>query len=120
MQSLLNYNKIYWIVGGLPKSHDNFNLKNVSKKIIKAYIIGKSTSFFSRQIGRDVTYAVSSNLSKAILDISNDIKKRSGVSKSTILLSPAAASFDQFSNFEDRGNCFKNLVTKKFERMSNV
>ena len=97
----------------------NFNLRNISDKIIKAYIIGKSTSFFSKQIGKNVTYTVSNNLSRAILDISNDIKKRRDL-KSTILLSPAAASFDQFSNFEDRGNSFKNLVVKKFERMSNV
>ena len=46
LQSLLNYNKIYWIVGGLPKYQDHFNLKKVKEKVIKAYIVGKKTSFF--------------------------------------------------------------------------
>ena len=41
-------------------------------------------------------------------------------SKKTILLSPAAASFDQFSNFEKRGIYFKNLILKKFKRRLNV
>ena len=50
LQSLLNYDKIYWIVGGLPKYQDQFYLTNVRKKIVKAYIIGKSVSFFKKQI----------------------------------------------------------------------
>ena len=119
LQSLSNYNKIYWIVGGLPKYQDRFNLKNVSKKIIKAYIIGKNTSFFSKQIGKSIAYTVSNNLKNAIHNICNDIKKN-GDSKSTILLSPAAASFDQFNNFEDRGIHFKNLVMSKIKEIFYV
>ena len=41
-------------------------------------------------------------------------------SKNTILLSPAAASFDQFNNFESRGFYFKNLIAKKFKQRLNV
>ena len=41
-------------------------------------------------------------------------------SKRTILLSPAAASYDQFNNFEDRGGYFKNLIIKKFKRRLNA
>ena len=121
LQSLLNYNKIYWIVGGLPKYHDHFNLKSVSKKVVKAYIIGKSTSFFKKQIDQNIECTVSKNLNNAIRNICTDIKKKSNEgSKITILFSPAAASFDQFSNFEDRGNCFKNLAIKKLKKISSV
>ena len=57
LQSLLNNNKIYWIVGGLPKYKDYFNLQKVKKKIIKAYIIGKNINFFVKKV-RDKYLAV--------------------------------------------------------------
>ena len=115
-QSLSNFRKIYWIVGGLPKYGDRFNLDKNSNKIIKAYIIGKNTSFFERQIGKKIPYTISRNLKKAVIDISSDIKKDKYFG-CTILFSPAAASFDQFSNFEDRGNFFKKLSMKKFKKI---
>ena len=112
LQSLINYDKIYWIVGGLPKYKDYFNIKKVSKKIIKAYIIGKHTSFFRKQIEKKIKYTISKNLKNAIKNIFSDIKVSKN-KKNTILLSPGAASFDQFNNFEDRGNYFKKIVLKK-------
>jgi UDP-N-acetylmuramoylalanine--D-glutamate ligase len=118
-QSLSNYKEIYWIVGGIPKSQDNFFLKRVRKKIFRAYIIGKSTSFFKKQIGKNISYIVSKNIKNALNNICEDLKS-SDDSKKTILLSPAAASFDQFSNFENRGNHFKNLIMKKFKKRLNV
>ena len=119
LQSLTNYDKIYWIVGGLPKYQDHFNLKSVEKKIMKAYIIGNNTSFFAKQIRNNIPYTISKNLWNAVNNIYKDIKFTKN-SKSTILLSPAAASFDQFSNFENRGNYFKNLIIKKFKQKLNV
>jgi len=119
LQSLLNYNNIYWIVGGLPKYQDHFYLKNVKKKIVKAYIVGKNTSFFRKKIRNDITYTISKNIRNAINNIYKDLKL-SRNSKKTILLSPAAASFDQFSNFENRGNYFKKLIMKKFKQSKNV
>ena len=114
LQSLLNYDKIYWIVGGLPKYQDQFYLANVKKKIVKAYIIGKSVSFFKKQIQKKIPYSVSNDVRNAINLIYKDIKYN-GKLKQTILFSPAAASFDQFNNFENRGNYFKNLIMKKFK-----
>ena len=118
-QSLSNYSKIYWIVGGLPKHQDNFNLKKVKKRIVKAYLIGKNTSFFKNQIKNNLPFTTSKNLRNAIKNIYRDITLEKK-SKITILLSPAAASFDQFSNFEDRGTYFKNLIIKRFKRNQNV
>jgi len=115
LQSLLNYNRIYWILGGYPKYKDHFQLNKIRKKIIKAYIIGKNTNFFVKKIKNNIKYKVSSNIKNAINDIYKDIKSSQNV-RSTILLSPAAASYDQFSNFEKRGIYFKNLVMKKFKK----
>jgi len=119
LQSLLNYDQIYWIVGGLPKYQDNFDLKNVKKKIVKAYIIGKNVPFFKKQIKKNIPFSVSNNMQNAINNIHKDLKFNKNLKK-TILLSPAAASFDQFNNFESRGNYFKNLVMKKFKSKSHV
>ena len=109
--ALINNKNIYWILGGLPKKNDFFYFKNFKKNIIKAYIIGKNISFFEKQIKNKISYIVSKNLEKAISHIYQDIKF-SKIKHKTILLSPAAASYDQFKNFEERGNRFKQLIKK--------
>ena len=68
-----------------------------------------------KKIRNDITYTISKNIRNALGNICKDLK-RSENSKSTILLSPAAASFDQFNNFENRGIYFRNLVIKKFKK----
>ena len=115
LQSLKNFNKIYWIVGGLPKKKNIFSLKSVKTKIVKAYIVGKKPLFFKNQIKNFLPYNISKTINNAVHDIYKDIdfnKKQ----KVTILLSPAAASYDQFSNFVRRGNYFKNLMLKKIKK----
>ena len=112
--SLSNYYKIFWIVGGLPKHKDKFNIKNLSNRIIKAYIIGKNTRFFEDRIKKIIPYKVSHNIKNAVNNILKDLNKNK-IKKCTILFSPAAASFDQFKNFEDRGLYFKNIIIKKFK-----
>jgi len=119
LQSLLNYKQIYWIVGGLPKRQDHFYLNKVKKRIVKAYIIGKNISFFKKQIRENIPFSVSNNMQNAVNNIYKDLKPSKNLKK-TILLSPAAASFDQFNNFENRGNYFKNLVIQKFKKRRNV
>ena len=106
--ALENSKNIFWIVGGLPKKKDIISLNNVKKNIIKAYIIGKNTNFFKGKIENKIKFSVTKDLKSTIKKIIKDInllKKE----KLTILLSPGAASFDQFKNFEDRGNKFKKL-----------
>lgn len=111
-KTLKNYNKIYWILGGLPKHKDVFNLQFVSKKIVKAYVVGNYVPYFVKKIRNYINYATTKNISSAFNKILNEIKKRNE-KNCTILFSPAAASFDQFKNFEDRGNYFKSLIKKK-------
>jgi UDP-N-acetylmuramoylalanine--D-glutamate ligase len=114
LQSLSQYNNIYWIVGGLSKFQDKFYLKNIKKRIIKVYIIGKNPTFFIKQLKNKIPYTVSRNLKDAVNLISKDITNNKKIKK-TVLLSPAAASFDQFDNFERRGDLFKKIVNKKLK-----
>jgi UDP-N-acetylmuramoylalanine--D-glutamate ligase len=105
---------IFWILGGLPKKGDKINLLNYKENIIKCYIIGESVNFFKNQIEGKVSFSISKTLENAIIQITKDYKfyKKK---KCSILLSPAAASFDQFKNFEIRGTQFKKL-SKKYAR----
>ena len=106
--ALLNSKNIYWILGGLPKKNDKIALSGISKNIIKCYLIGKNINFFMKQIKNKINFSVSRSLKKALIEIFKDIKS-SETKDITILLSPAAASYDQFINFEKRGNEFKKL-----------
>ena len=109
--ALKNNKNIFWIVGGLPKLRDKFKLQNVKKNIIKSYIIGQKINYFKKQIGKVLVYESSLTIQNALRDIFKDsllLKQK----KATILLSPAAASYDQFTSFVERGNHFKNNALK--------
>ena len=84
-----------------------FYLK-LKKNIIKCYLIGKNTDFFYRQIKNKIKLSITKNLKETLIEIFKDIKSFN-TKDNTILLSPAAASYDQFANFEKRGNEFKRL-----------
>ena len=87
-----------------------------AKNIKKCYLIGKNTAFLSNG---SITKLISMSLEskKFLIQILKDIKTEDHVEK-TILLSPAAASFDQFKNFEDRGNQFKKLCKKYAKQLT--
>ncbi len=107
---------IYWILGGIPKKKDRINLSKYKRKIIKCYLIGKNTNFFKKQVKDELDFSITKNLKNSILNILKDCKSQRVTGK-TILLSPAASSFDQFNNFENRGEEFKklcNLYARKF------
>ena len=114
--ALASSKNIYWILGGLPKDKDKIDLKYIKNNIIKSYIIGKNIIFFKKQLKNKVQFSVTKNLKNAIISALKDIKLLKKINN-TILLSPGAASFDQFKNFENRGNEFKRLsrlYAKKF------
>jgi len=114
--ALASSKNIYWILGGLPKDKDKIDLRYIKGNIIKSYIIGKNIDFFKKQLKNKVKFSVTKNLKNAIIAALKDIKLLKKINN-TILLSPGAASFDQFKNFENRGNEFKKLsriYAKKF------
>ena len=105
---LSSYNNIYWIVGGMFKKGDKFSLEKKYYKNIKAYIIGSKKEYFTNQFKNKIKFKYLKHLNKAIMTISEESKNDKN--KKIILFSPAAASFDQFKNFEDRGNYFNSLI----------
>ena len=108
---LQSYENIYWILGGLAKKGDKLNLNKKYFKKIKAYIYGTNRVFFSNVLKNKCRSYSSKNLKDIISKLFSDIKK-SNDEKKTILFSPAAASFDQFKNFEERGRYFNQLLKK--------
>ena len=100
---------IYWLLGGIPKKGDKFNLPKKYHKNIKGFIFGKKYKKFSVDLKSKIKLKKFSNLKKALISVLNEIKKDDSVKK-TILLSPAAASFDSFRNFEDRGSYFNKII----------
>ena len=113
--AIKNNKNIFWIVGGLPKSGDKFQLGEIKKNIVKTYIIGKHMKSFQKYLKKSVNLQLCTTLKKSIIAIFKDIRNIKN-RKITILLSPASASYDQFKNFEERGNYFKSLIIKKFKR----
>ena len=106
--ALSSLKNIFWILGGLPKKGDKINLVKYKKNIIKCYLIGKNINFFKNQIKGRLVYSITRNLKDSIIQILKDIDLQN-FNKISVLLSPGAASFDQFTNFEKRGEEFKRL-----------
>ncbi|MDC1130373.1 UDP-N-acetylmuramoyl-L-alanine--D-glutamate ligase [Pelagibacteraceae bacterium] len=106
--ALSNSKNVYWILGGLPKKNDKIYLDEIKKNIIKCYIVGKNTDFFKKKVQNKINFSITKNLKTSLIAIFKDIKL-SNIKENTILLSPASASYDQFMNFEKRGDEFKKL-----------
>ena len=107
--ALTNNKNIFWIVGGLPKMRDRLELAQVKKNIIKTYIIGSHMKSFKKYLKNQVNFKLCKTMKNAVASIFKDTKNIKD-KHITVLLSPASASYDQFKNFEERGNTFKKLI----------
>jgi len=103
---------VYWIVGGQAKKGDKLLLSKKDCKNFKAYIFGANRVFFMNKIKILMQYESFLDLKSLIKKLSFDIEDDKKKIHKTILFSPSAASFDNFKNFEKRGEYFNQLIKK--------
>jgi UDP-N-acetylmuramoylalanine--D-glutamate ligase len=103
------YEHIYWIAGGLAKEGGIASLTPHFNRIRRAYLIGEAADSFAQTLEGRVPYTLTRNLEKAVESAYADAV-REGHRGAVVLLSPACASFDQFRDFEARGDTFRALV----------
>jgi len=108
-RALACFPDIYWIAGGIAKEGGIESLKPFFPRIRKAYLIGDAAKDFARTL-TGVPSEISGTLENAVASAFSDAQ-RSSASAPVVLLSPACASFDQFRDFEHRGDVFRSLVT---------
>jgi len=109
-KALAALDNIYWIVGGRPKEGGLKGLDRYYEKINKAYLIGEAAEEFDKALGDNLEHTVSGTLEEALKQATEDAVAAANPHESVVLLSPACASYDQFENFEKRGQAFKDAV----------
>jgi len=107
--ALSSFPRIYWIAGGLPKEGGIESLRGMFPRIARAYLIGEAAPSFSATLGETVPYEISGTLASAVEHAAHDAANYDS-GEAVVLLSPACASFDQFKNFEVRGDAFRKAV----------
>ncbi len=108
-QALACFGDIFLIAGGKPKTGGIESLRTFFPRIRKAYLIGEAAEEFAATLAGDVPHEIDGTLDKAVAAAARDAAA-SAAAEPVVLLSPACASFDQYRNFEVRGDAFRGLV----------
>jgi UDP-N-acetylmuramoylalanine--D-glutamate ligase len=108
-KALLSFRDIHWILGGKAKEGGIAPLRPLFPRVAKAYLIGAASEDFARILGAEVAFERCGALENALCSAARDAA-RSAAAEPVVLLSPACASYDQFANFEARGDRFRDLV----------
>ncbi len=108
-KALLSFSRVFWILGGKPKDGGIAGLKPHFPRIERAYLIGQATEDFAATLEGRASYERCGTLETAVAQAAADARA-SDLSEKVVLFSPACASFDQFKNFEERGDRFRALV----------
>ncbi|KRE00346.1 UDP-N-acetylmuramoylalanine--D-glutamate ligase [Bosea sp. Root381] len=111
-KALTSFRDIFWILGGKAKDGGIESLRRYFPNIAKAYLIGAASDLFAATFEEagGVIYERSGTLDVAVANATRDAQAHEGTGEIAVLLSPACASFDQFPNFEVRGDAFRGLV----------
>lgn len=112
-RSLTSYQNIFWVAGGRGKSGGIEPLTPFFDRIQHAFLIGEAAETFGKTLSGKVSFTLSGDLQQATKDAAEAAKefaRQNPDTRPVVLLAPAAASFDQFANFEVRGDAFKSSV----------
>jgi UDP-N-acetylmuramoylalanine--D-glutamate ligase len=106
-QALSSYPRVFWIAGGKPKDGGIDDLADLFPRVAKAYLIGEAAEAFATTLG-DTPHVISKTMDAAVAAAAADAASAGG--DQIVLLSPACASFDQYPDFEVRGEAFRAAV----------
>ncbi|MGH7009697.1 MAG: UDP-N-acetylmuramoyl-L-alanine--D-glutamate ligase [Caulobacteraceae bacterium] len=107
-QAMGAWPRFYWIAGGRPKAGGIDSLSDLFGRVIKAYLIGEAATDFARALQGEAPAQICGDIASAAREAFADAR-RAG-EEAVVLFSPACASFDQFSDFEARGEAFRHAV----------
>src|SRR3989454_835844 len=108
-QALACFSDIFWIAGGKAKTGGIASLARFFPRMRKAYLIGEAATDFAAELEAHVPHTVAGTLERPV-ELAAADAEASDVAEPVVLLSPACASFDQYRNFEVRGDKFRELV----------
>jgi UDP-N-acetylmuramoylalanine--D-glutamate ligase len=114
-KALLTFRDVYWILGGRQKAGGVEALRPLFSRVAKAYVIGEASDEFALTLAGAVPLQRCETLSAAMEAAAEDAAL-SSAPEPVVLLAPACASFDQFTNFEARGDAFRASVAAWLER----
>ena len=120
-RALATFENIHWIAGGIAKAGGIQPLTSHFPHVVHAYLIGEAAEAFSGTLGVGVPHTVTGTLDRALADAFERCRGAPRGDGPVVLLSPACASFDQFPNFEARGDAFRTRVNalKADNRIAN-
>ena len=108
-QALRTFSRIYWIAGGQAKAEGIAPLEPLFPRVARAYLIGEAEDAFAQTLKGRAPVRKCGTLEAAVEAAYQDAAA-SGEPDAVVLLSPACASFDQFRDFEARGDAFRRAV----------
>lgn len=109
-QAMSSYPRFYWIAGGLAKTGGIESLTDLFPRIEKAYLVGEAAPAFAQTLRGKASFTESGTIDAAVQQAYADAKAAGH--EAIVLLSPACASFDQFADFEERGEAFRAAVQR--------
>ena len=106
-QALASYERSFWIAGGRAKAGGIDDLEDLFPRVVEAFLIGEASGPFAARLG-DTPHRISGDMASAVRAAAEAASATGR--EEVVLLSPAAASFDQYPDFEARGEAFRAAV----------